>query len=331
MVKRMRMVNVTAIAWLMCLAVPILGALCYAEAADYPTRPIVLIVPYPAGGGNDLIARLVANQMSASLGQQIVIENRGGAGSTIGTRDVARSAPDGYTILIATSSLAINPSLYPDAGYDPRKDFAPIGLIATSPNLVLVHPSVPAQSIAELIALAKKEPGKLDFASTGTGTSTHLSALLFEDMAGVAFTAVPYKGVAPALTDLMGGQVSVMFCPTASAVGLVRQGSLRALAVTGATRSPQFPDLPTVAQAGLPGYDAGLHYGLVAPAGTPAAVIEKLNAALRAAVTSPEFKEKISADGVEPLASTSADYAADIASEEAKWAGLIKKAGLKAE
>jgi tripartite-type tricarboxylate transporter receptor subunit TctC len=331
MVKRMRRVNATAIARLMCLAVAILGALCCAEAADYPTRPIVLIVPYPAGGGNDLIARLVANRMSATLGQQIVIENRGGAGSTIGTRDVARSAPDGYTLLIATSSLAINPSLYPDAGYDPRKDFAPIGLIATSPNLVLVNPSVPAKSIAELIALAKKEPGKLDFASTGTGTSTHLSALLFEDMAGVTFTAVPYKGVAPALTDLMGGQVSVMFCPTASAVGLVRQGSLRALAVTGATRSPQFPDLPTVAEAGLPGYDAGLHYGLVAPAGTPAAVIEKLNAALRAAVTSPEFKERISADGVEPLASTPEDYAADIASEEAKWAGLIKKAGLKAE
>jgi tripartite-type tricarboxylate transporter receptor subunit TctC len=291
----------------------------------------VLIVPYPAGGGNDLIARLVANQMSASLGQQIVIENRGGAGSTLGTRDVARSAPDGYTLLIATSSLAINPSLYPDAGYDPRKDFAPIGLIATSPNLVLVHPSVPAQSIAELIALAKKEPGKLDFASTGTGTSTHLSALLFEDMAGVTFTAVPYKGVAPALTDLMGGQVSVMFCPMAAAVGLVRQGSLRALAVTGATRSPQFPDLSTIAEAGLPGYDAGLHYGLVAPAGTPALIVDRLNAALRAAVSSPEFKEKISADGVVPLASTPEDYAADIANEEGKWSGLIKKAGLKAE
>ena len=223
-----------------------------APAADYPAHPIMLIVPYPAGGGNDLIARLVANQMSQSLGQQIVIENRGGAGSTIGTHDVARSAPDGYTLLIATSSLAIDPSLYPDTAYDPRKDFAPIGLIATSPNLVLVPASSPLHSIVELIALAKKEPGKVDFASTGTGTSTHLSAQLFDAMAGVTLNPIPYKGVAPALTDLMGGQVAVMFCPMASATGLVRQGTLRALAVTGAARSPLFPDVPTVAEAGVP-------------------------------------------------------------------------------
>src|SRR5580704_4056075 len=184
-----------------------------ANAADYPARPITLIVPYPAGGGNDVIARLVAAKMSASLGQPMVIENRGGAGSTIGTRDAARSTPDGYTLLIATSSLAINPSLYPDAAYDPKKDFAPIGLIATSPNFVLVNPAVPVHSVAELIALAKKEPGKLDFASTGTGTSTHLAALLFAMMADVKFTAVPYKGVAPAITDLLGGHVALMFCP----------------------------------------------------------------------------------------------------------------------
>ena len=215
-----------------------------AFAADYPTRPITLIVPYPAGGGNDVIARLVAAKMSASLGQPIVIENRGGAGSTIGTRDVARSAPDGYTLLIATSSLAINPSLYPDVAYDPKKDFAPIGLIATSPNFVLVNPAVPAHSVAELIALAKKEPGKLDFASTGTGTSTHLAAALFAMMADIKLTAVPYKGVAPAITDLLGGQVALMFCPMASVVGQVRGGTLRAIAVTGARRSLLFPDVP---------------------------------------------------------------------------------------
>jgi tripartite-type tricarboxylate transporter receptor subunit TctC len=298
-----------------------------ALAQAYPAHPITLIVPYPAGGGNDLIARLVAAHMSETLGQPIVIENRGGAGSTIGTRDVARSAPDGYTLLIATSSLAINPSLYPDTAYDPRKDFAPIGLIATSPNLVLVHPSSPAHSLAELIALAKNEPGKLDFASTGTGTSTHLSAQLFEDMAGVMLNPIPYKGVAPALTDLMGGQVALMFCPMASAVGLVKQGALRALAVTGAARSPQFPGLPTVAEAGLPGYDAGLHYGLVAPAGTPAPVVDKLNAALRAAVVSSAFRDKIAADGVEPLASSPAEYAADIDREETKWSAILKKYG----
>jgi tripartite-type tricarboxylate transporter receptor subunit TctC len=307
------------------------GATPPAYAADYPTRPIMLIVPYPAGGGNDVISRLVAAKMSASLGQQIVIENRGGAGSTIGTRDVARSTPDGYTILIATSSLAINPSLYADAGYDPKKDFAPIGLIATSPNLVLVYPSVPVHSVVELIALAKQQPGKLDFASTGTGTSTHLSAELFAAMAGIKLTAIPYKGVAPALTDLMGGHVELMFCPTASVIGLVRQGKVRALAVTGATRSPLFPDLPTVAEAGLPGYAAELHYGLVAPAGTPPAVIGKLNAALNSALADDEIRRRLGADGTETLPGTPEAYAGDIASEEAKWSAIIKKTGVTAE
>ena len=261
-----------------------------AFAADYPTRPITLIVPYPAGGGNDVIARLVAAKMSASLGEPIVIENRGGAGSTIGTRDAARRAPDGYTLLIATSSLAINPSLYPDAGYDPRKDFAAIGLIASSPNLVLVHPSLPAHSIADLIALAKTEPGGLNFASTGIGASTHLSAELFAAMANIKLNAIPYKGVAPALTDLMAGQVPLMFCPTASVIGLVRQGQVRALATTGAKRSPLFPNLPTVAEAGLPGYDAELHYGLVAPAGTAPTILSTLNSALDDALADPNVR-----------------------------------------
>ena len=229
-----------------------------ANAADYPARPITLIVPYPAGGGNDVIARLVAAKMSASLGQPIVIENRGGAGSTIGTRDAARSAPDGYTLLIATSSLAINPSLYPDAAYDPKKDFAPIAR-RDEPEFRAATPAVPVHSVAELIAVAKKDPGKLDFASTGTGTSTHLAALLFAMMADVKFTAVPYKGVAPAITDLLGGHVALMFCPMASVVGQVRGGTLRAIAVTGAKRSPLFPDVPAVAEAGLPGYAAELH------------------------------------------------------------------------
>jgi tripartite-type tricarboxylate transporter receptor subunit TctC len=302
-----------------------------ALAQNFPTRPIVLIVPYPAGGGNDVIARLVAAKMSASLGQQIVIENRGGAGSTIGTRDVARSAPDGYTLLIATSSLAINPSLYPDAGYDPKKDFAPVGLIATSPNFVLVHPSVAAHSIAELIALARQEPGKLDFASTGTGTSTHLAAALFATMADVQLNAVPYKGVAPALTDLMGGQVALMFCPMASAVGFVRSGNLRALAVTGAKRSTLFPDLPTVAEAGLPGYAAELHYGIVAPGGTPPPVIAKLNTALNNALADDDVRRRLAADGTETLPGSPEAYAVDIASEEAKWSSIIKKSGVTAE
>ncbi len=302
-----------------------------AFAAGYPTRPITLIVPYPAGGGNDVIARLVAAKMSASLGEPIIIENRGGAGSTIGTRDAARRAPDGYTLLIATSSLAINPSLYPDAGYDPKKDFAAIGLIASSPNLVVVHPSLPAHSIADLIALAKSEPGKLNFASTGIGTSTHLSAELFAAMANIKLNAIPYKGVAPALTDLVAGQVPLMFCPTASVIGLVRQGQVRALATTGAKRSPLFPDLPTVAEAGLPGYDAELHYGLVAPAATAPAIVSKLNSALNDALADPNVRDRLAVDGEVTLPGTPEAYTADIVNEQAKWSAIVKKAGVTAE
>ena len=301
------------------------------DAAEYPERPITLVVPYEAGGGNDVIARLVAAKMGTTLGKPIVVENRGGAGSTIGTRYVAKAKPDGYTILIATSALAINPSLYPDAGYDPKKDFAPIGLIATSANLVLVRRSLPVHSMAELIALAKQQPGKLNFASTGTGTSTHLAAELFAAMAGVKITAIPYKGVAPAVTDLLGEHVDLMFCPTASVVGLVRERKLPALAVTGAKRSPLFPDLPTVAETGLPGYAAELHYGIVAPAGTPPSVVAKLNAALNGALGDADVQKRLSVDGAQTLPGTPQAYAADIAAEQAKWSAILKRSGATAK
>ena len=300
-----------------------------AAADDYPERPITLVVPYEAGGGNDVIARLVAAKMSTALGKPIVVENRGGAGSTIGTRYVAKSKPDGYTILIATSALAINPSLYPDAGYDPNKDFAPVGLIASSADLVLVRPSLPVHSMAELVALAKQQPGKLNFASTGTGASTHLAARLFAAMAGVKITAIPYKGVAPAITDLLGGHVDLMFCPTASVVGLVREQKLLALAVTGAKRLALFPDLPTVAETGLPGYAAELHYGIVAPAGTPPAVIAKLNAALNGALDDADVRKRLGVDGAQTLPGTPQAYAADIAGEQTKWSAIIKQSGVK--
>lgn len=329
--KRKAISLAVAAAALIASAVVSAGLRSAEAASDYPTRPITLIVPYPAGGGNDVIARLVAGKMSASLGQPIVIENRAGAGSTIGTRDVARSRPDGYTLLIATSALAINPSLYPDAGYDPQKDFAPVGLIATSANLVLVRHSLPVHSIAELIALAKQQPGKLNFASTGTGTSTHLAAELFAAMAHVTITAIPYKGVAPAVTDLLGGHVDLMFCPTSSVVGLVREGKLPALAATGAKRSSLFPELPTVSEAGLPGYEAGLHYGIVAPAGTPAPAIAKLNAALNAALADPALGSRLAADGDETLPGTPQAYAADIAAEQTKWSAVIKRSGITAQ
>jgi tripartite-type tricarboxylate transporter receptor subunit TctC len=312
-------------------ALALLTAVAVAHAQDFPSRPITLVVPYAAGGGNDVIARTVTARMSAELGQQIVIENRGGAGGTIATRQVAKAEPDGYTLLIATSSLAINPSLYPNAGYDPRKDFAPVGLIASSSNIVLVHPSIPARSIAELIALAKRQPGKLDFASTGSGSSVQLSAELFAAMAGVRLNHVPYKGSAPALNDVVGGHVAMIFATMASAVGLARSDKVRALAVTGARRSQLFPDLPTVAEAGLPGYAAELHYGIVAPAGTPRPIVDKLNAALNAALADDEVRRRLATDGAEARPSSPAEYAADIAAEEAKWSDIIRKAGVKGE
>jgi tripartite-type tricarboxylate transporter receptor subunit TctC len=302
-----------------------------AHAQDYPSRPIMLLVPYPPGGGNDVIARIVAAKMSAALGREIVVENHGGAGGTIATRQVARAAPDGYTLLVATSSLAINPSIYPEVGYDPRKDFAPIGLMATSQNVLLVNPAVAATSVEELIARARQEPGKLTFASTGGGNSVQLAAQLFAEMAHVTLTQVPYKGNAPALTDLLGGHVDIMFSPLPAAVGLVRDGKVRALAVTGRARSPLFAELPTIAEAGLPGYESELHYGIVAPAGVPRPVVERLNAALRVALDAPDVRQRLAADGAEVLASTPAAYAADIAAEETKWSEIVRKAGVRAE
>ena len=301
------------------------------RAQDYPSRPIMLVVPYPPGGGNDVIARIVSAKMSAALGREIVVENHGGAGGTIATRQVARAAPDGYTLLVATSSLAINPSIYPDVGYDPRKDFSAVGLMATSQNVLLLTPSVAAGSVQELIALAKADPGKLTYASTGGGNSVQLAAQLFAEMAGVTLTQVPYKGNAPALTDLLGGHVDLMFSPLPGAVGLVRDGKVRALAVTGRARSALFPDLPTVAEAGLPGYESELHYGIVAPAGVPRPIVERLNAALRGALASPDVAQHFAALGAEVFPSTPEAYAADIAAEEAKWSPILRKAGVKDE
>ena len=312
--------------------IALLAAAAPVTAQDYPSRPITLIVPYAAGGGNDLMARTAAEKMSKSLGQQIVIENRGGAGGSIATRQIAKSAPDGYTLgLGGTGTHAINPTLYANVGYDPRKDFAPVGLIATSALVVCVHPSLPAQTIPELIALAKKEPGKINYASAGTGSGIHLGTEYLASMAGIKLTHIPYKGSAPALTDLVGGHVAIYFSSLPPAIGLIKEGKVRALAVTGAKRSAILPDLPTVAEAALPGYEAVLHYGIVAPAGTPRPIIEKLSAALRAAVMSDDLKARLAEDGAEPLASTPEEYAADIDREETKWSAIVKLSGAKAE
>src|SRR5271155_871783 len=304
----------------------------FAAAQDYPSRPITLIVPYTPGGGNDAMARVVADTMSTALGQQIVIENRGGAGGSIATRQVAHAAPDGYTLgLGGTGTLAIDPTLYPNVGYDPRKDFAPVGLIATSALVVLVNPSLPAKTLPEFIALAKAEPGRINFASAGSGSGIHLGTELLAHMAGIKMTHIPYKGSAPALTDLIGGHVALYFSSLPPAIGLVHDGKVRALAVTGPTRSKAFPDIPTVAEAALPGFEAVLHYGIVAPASTPRPVIDKLNAAMRTALASPQVQARIDTDGAEVMASTPEQYAADIDREETKWSEIVRRSGAKAE
>jgi tripartite-type tricarboxylate transporter receptor subunit TctC len=303
-----------------------------ASAQDYPIRPITLIVPYAAGGGNDVMARTVADKMSRTLGQQIVVDNRPGAGGNIATRQAARAAPDGYTLVIGgTGTLAVNPTLYANAGYDPRKDFAPVGLIGESALIVLVHPSMPARSIRELIDLAKNEPGKLNYASAGVGSGIHLGWILFEMMADVKLTHVPYRGTGPALTDLLGGHVAMYMSSLPSAIGIARDGKVRPLAVTGSKRSPAFPDLPTVAEAALPGFEVVLQYGIVAPAGTPRPIIDKLNTALRDALAAPDTIERMAKDGTEPRPSTPEEYAAAIDREETKWSAVVKQSGAKAE
>lgn len=303
-----------------------------ALAEDYPNRPITLVVPYAPGGGNDAMARIVADKMSKVLHQQLVIENRGGAGGTIATRQVAKADADGYTLgLGGTGTLAIDPTLYPTIGYDPRKDFAPVGLIATSALVIVVNPDLPARSIPELVALAKAQPGKLNYASAGSGSGTHLAGVLFASMARISLTHVPYKGSAPALTDLIGGHVDIYFSSLPPAIGVARDGKARPLAVTGAVRSKLFPELPTVAESGLPGYEAVLHYGIVAPAGTPRPIIDKLQAALREAVASEETQARLAADGAEPFVSTPEEYAADIDREETKWSQIVRKSGAKVE
>ena len=309
-----------------------LSAQAQSSASDYPNHPITLIVPYAPGGGNDVVARAVAEPMSKSLGQPVVIENRGGAGGSVGTRQVAKSPPDGYTLgLGGTGTLAVDPTLYPNVGYDPRKDFAPIGLIATTPLIVLVNQSVPARNVQELIALAKAQPGKLNYASAGTGSGIHLGTVLFAESAGINITHIPYKGSGPALTDLLGGHVQIYFSSLPPAVGLVKEDKLRALAVTSLKRSPSFPDIPTVAEQGLPGFEAVLHYGIVAPASTARPIVDRLNAALRAALTDPSVNGHLATEGAEPLPTTPEEYAADIDREETKWSALVKKSGATAK
>ena len=304
-----------------------------ASAQQYPSRPIMLVVPLPPGGTNDIMARAVADKLGQALGQQVVVENRPSGGSgTVGTRQVAKSAPDGYTLLLGyTSNLATAPSMYRNIGYDPRKDFAPIGLIASAPALLLAHPSLPARNVTELIAMMQRSSEPFQIGTPGSGTVNHLAAELFAQQAGVRMQQIPYKGSNALTTDLIGGHVKVGFNPIPVSRAALESGQIRALAGTSLKRSTHFPDLPTVAESGLPGFDAVLNYGIVAPAGTPRAIVERLNRELRAALGSEEVRRRLIQEGAEPRPITPEEHAVIIDAEETKWSTLIKSIGLKVE
>jgi tripartite-type tricarboxylate transporter receptor subunit TctC len=278
------------------------------------------------------MARIIAQKLGEAFHQTFIVENRGGAGGTIGTRLAAHAKPDGYTLLLGhTGTVSINPSLYSKLGMDPRKDFAPIGLIASMPVALLAHPSFPAKTVADVIALAKKEPGKLNLGTSAMGTGGYMCAELFKAEAGVNVAIIPYKGTAPVMTDLLGGQVPMAFGVLPPALGNLKSGTLRAIAVTSRKRFSLLPDVPTFDESGMPGFEAVLHYGLLAPHGTPPEIIEKLSVELRKAVAEPEVQKRIHFEGGDPLASTPAEYAADIDKEESKWSALVHKLGLKVE
>ena len=298
-----------------------------AFAQGYPTKPAKVVVPYPPGGPTDIVARVVSQKLSEQMGQQFVVENRPGAGGNIGAEAVAKSPADGYTLLVATTAHAINPSLFKSLGYNLTKDFAPVSQLTSGPLVIVANPSLPAKSVQELIALAKAKPGTLNYASSGNGQSTHLSAELFATMAGIKMNHIPYKGSAPALTDVMGGQASLMFDTMLSAMPHVKNGKLKAIAVTSAARSPAAPDVPTVAESGLPGYEAIAWNGLLVPAGTPADVVAKLNAELRKALDAPDVKDRFSAQGFGAAWNTREAFAKFIQAELDKWAKVVKVSG----
>jgi len=302
------------------------AALGPAAGADYPVRPITLIVPYPAGGGVDAMGRIVAQELSAALGQQVVIENRPGAGGVIGTRAAAKAAPDGYTLVMMITGI----SLPANTGYE-LKDFAPVGLISSTPIVVMSHPSFPAKTLADVVALAKKEPGSITAGTPPPPTVNYFAAEQFKAMIGAEITIVTYKGTAPLTNDLVGGHVALGFNTIAPAISNIEAGSLRAIAVAAPARSTVLPDVPTAAESGLPGFDAVFYYGLAAPAGTPRPIIDRLNTALRAIIKSEAAAKYIVANGCDPIASTPEEYAANIEREEGKWAAAVKQLGLKVE
>jgi tripartite-type tricarboxylate transporter receptor subunit TctC len=298
---------------------------------SYPSRPIRMIVAYPAGGGTDILARMIGQKLNDLLGQSVVIDNRGGANGNIGSELAAKATPDGYTLLMGTANLTVNPGLYRKLGYQPLKDFVPIVLVTKQPNILVVHPSVTANSVKELISLAKTKPSQLNFASNGAGASSHLSGELMKIKAGIIMTHVPYKGAGPALAALLANEVQLMFANTLAALPHVRSNRLRALAITSLQRSAALPELPTMAESGLPDYEVVAWYGVLAPAGTPRAVVTKLNRDIVKVVRQPDIQDRLLKDAANPVGSTPDEFAAFMRSETVKWAQVIKDSGARVD
>jgi tripartite-type tricarboxylate transporter receptor subunit TctC len=305
---------------------------CAAQAQDaWPSKPIRFILPFPPGGGTDILGRLIAERLTANLGQPVVTENRGGAGGNVGAEAAAKSPPDGYTIVLVAPSLAISTSLYSKLNYDPVKDFAPVSLVATVPNVMITNPSVPAGTLKEFIALAKSKPGEMNFGSGGSGTSNHLAGELFNIVAGVKLVHIPYKGVNLAMQDVLSGRVQLVFIGIPAAAPHIKAGKLRALALASTQRSAVLPDVPTADEAGLPNFEVTTWYGILAPAGTPGRIVVRLNAELVKIMHSPELKERLDALATDPKTSTPEEFAALIQLEIAKWRDVVREAGLKAD
>ena len=314
------------------MAAVAIGVCGSAYAQDYPTRAITLVVPYPPGGGVDAMARVVAERLAGVLGQQVVVDNRAGGSGLVGTRTFIKNAPDGYTLFLGhTGSISINPSLYANAAFDPRKDFAPIGLIASMPVALLANPAFPAKTIGDVVAIAKKEGAKFNIGTSAVGTGGYLSAELFKSITGVEAAIIPYKGTGQVMNDLLGNHVPIAFGVLPPALGNLQAGTLRAIAVLSPQRFSLLPDVPTANESGLPGFESVLHYGVLAPAGTPRPIIDRLNAALRALVDTEQVKQRILAEGGDPMTSTPEEYAKDIDAEETKWGTLVRKLNLKVE
>jgi tripartite-type tricarboxylate transporter receptor subunit TctC len=314
-----------------CAAVPLLAPLQPSFAADvYPTRPIRLIVPFPPGGGTDIMGRLVASHLTEKLGVQTVVDNRGGAGGIIGTELAAKATPDGHTLLIGSvSTISINPSLYPKLPFDTLKDLAPVSLIASTPSVVVVPANLAARSVKDLIALAKAKPGQLNFASAGSGTSHHLGGELFKATAGIDIVHVPYKGTAPAVTDLVSGQVSMMIANMPAVLPMVKAGRLRALAVTSLGRSSLMPELPTVAESGVPGFEVIVWYGVLAPSATAKPIVATLNQLLKQMASVQDVKDRLAGQGAEAISSTPEEFARKIRDDMKKWAKVVQTSGAR--